>query len=1038
MKPTKTNRFSLLLATSGLIFSGALYAQTVEIDPVGAIPGTHTQVKAWEFDTDGDPEGWAGTNFGPLTVAGGVISGSVTSGDPQLTSTFTALPLGYSTIVEFKVTVDPLVAAASGGGTVFWADYGGGIAGGKSKAISVPEDAQPHTVRLTFPGGVKNLTSLRLDPTAGGFPKNVSFDYVRVYHYQPASFTDVTLTADDASGATSMNSAGGWDSLAAPTTESNYFTGAFQLRTQAGGAYLPFGGSALSIDTGGSMLLKASGGNLIRQLTLAGGSILHGATGATPDTAKLFVPDGISVTAASTLDTVAPTRTIEVTGSLNGSGDLAVKGLVPGAGQTAGQVVLKSDSTSYTGALTVDSNALLDLDHDNAVAGASVIVNANGQVRRNGTDADGTTTAASWAITGRGPLAGTDNTRGAIYFNRDGFSGTLAGPISVSGAQARIGMYSGGTNNNLTLGGNITGTGTLELWGGGGAETHVQRFILNGTSTLDGQTDLLADFGSQSHLRLGGDDRLATNRKLRLSATWAASPTATPPGTPEGAGAFLDLNGFDQTLSNLQLDGVRRKVIHDTTASGNSVLTLSAANNAFDTNGGNVYINGITITHTGATADSGAQIDNASVVTLTGATWNAPFYTSLGNSGDGTLVLINSTFSFGGELLMARSNNKGTLTVDSTSLATTPNYFRIGDSVSGVATVNLNGGTLAARGFRNLTTSTSILNLNGGMLEATNSNMADWITGVTVNLLAGGITLDSNNHQVRSLAPILEDAGSTGGGITKIGTGNVTLAGANTYTGATAITEGNLLIDGDSSAATGATSVSASAGLGGDGIINGATYADGANFPWIVTDWTAAPDLNAGTVTINGALTVLVDDNNELLANFTEADATFTILSASLLTVTNPAGLAVDASGFTIGTGTWEVQQDGNTLKLVYTAGAASGYSVWANAYAPGQAADLDHDNDGVSNGVEYFMGETGSTFTNNPGVIGDKITWPKDPAFIGSFKVQISDTLALGSWTDIVPPDANINETNPDEVIYSLPTGAPKKFARLSVTVTP
>ena len=1037
MKPTKSNRFSLLLATSGLIFSGALYSQTVEIDP-GAVPATHSLVKAWEFNTDGDPEGWAGNGYGPLTVAGGVISGSTTNGDPQIASTFTSIPLGYGTIIEYGVKIEPLAATASSG-SIFWADFGGGISGPRSRSVTIPEDNAQHVVRITFPGGVKNLTSLRLDPTSTT-GKTVSFDYVRVYHYQPVSFTNVTLTASDVGGTTSMNSAGGWDSLAAPTTASNYFTGAWQLRTQSGTSYLPFGGSALSVDAGGSILFKGNGGTLVRQMTLAGGSLLQGATGSTPDTAKLFVPDGIAVTAASTIGTVGVNRTLEITGSLSGSaavdatGGPAPANAGPGgvpAAQSPGILVLKSDNTAYTGTLTVGANSWLDLDHDNAAAGAAVSVSATGQVRRAGADADGTTTAASWAISGLGTTTGTDATRGAIYFNRDGLNGTLAGPISISGTTSRIGTYSAG--GNLTLGGPITGSGTLALWGGGGAEEHVQRFILNGAATHDGQTDLLSEFGSQTHLRLGADDRLPTGKKLRMSAAWGASA--------DGAGAFFNLNGFDQTLSNLQLDGSKKKTIHDTSLSGNSVLTLTANNNAFDTNGGNVYITGITITHTGANADAGAQIDNASVVTLTNATWNAPFYTSLGNVGAGALVLINSTFSFGGELLIARNNQNGTLTVDAASLATTPNYFRIGDSVSGVATVNLNGGTLASRGFRNEQTGTSILNLNGGTLRATNNNPVDWIEGgvtggVTVNLSAGGITLDSNIHSVRAGAAILEAAGSTGGGITKIGSGNVTLAGASTYTGPTSVQVGNLIVDGDHSAATAATSVDAGAGLGGDGTINAATFADGAELPWTVADWTAAPNLSAGAVTISGALTVVVGEN--ALANFTGTNTTFTILSAGSLTVSNPAALAVDATAFTSGGGTWTVQKNGNTLELVYTAGAAGGYTAWATAYASGQSADLDHDNDGTPNGVEYFMGETGSSFTANPGPIAGKVTWPKDPAYSGSFMVQVSDTLAPGGWTDIVPPAASIDETNPNQVVFTLPAGAIRKFCRLHVTVTP
>ena len=183
---------------------------------------------------------------------------------------------------------------------------------------------------------------------------------------------------------------------------------------------------------------------------------------------------------------------------------------------------------------------------------------------------------------------------------------------------------------------------------------------------------------------------------------------------------------------------------------------------------------------------------------------------------------------------------------------------------------------------------------------------------------------------------------------------------------------------------------------------------------------------------------VIVIGENSLL-NFTEADKTFTILTASSsLTSPDPLGIIVDDTAFTSGNGTWAVQKNGNNLELVYTAGEANGYATWAGDYADNQSADLDHDNDGVSNGVEYFMGETGSTFTSNPSIIDDTVTWPKDPNFVGSFKVQVSDTLALGSWTDIVPPDASIDETDPNEVVFSLPIGAPKKFCRLSVTVTP
>ncbi len=945
VNPSVTVRGAFVAAA---LLTGFAGAQTIEVDPANAIPATHTQVQAWEFSTDGNAEGWTGTNYGPLTVAGGILSGSTsaTSGDTQLSNTFTAIPLGYATIVEFSVTVDPGTAAV-GAGNVFWADYGGGIAGTRTRGFSVPEDAAPHMVRMTFPGGVKNLASLRLDPTSVAVAdlatqKTVSFDYVRVYHYQPTSFTNVKLTASDAAGTTSMNSAGGWDSGAAPSVESNYFTGAFQLRTQDGTLYLPFGGSTLSADPGGSLLLKGSGGTLVRQMTLAGGSLIQGATGATPDTAKLFVPDGISVTAATALDLTAANRNLELSGSLSGSPAINVKcATAPGAGQGGGQVVLKSDNTSYTGTLTVETNAWLDLDHDNAVAGANVVVQAGAMVRRIDADANGTTAAASWALSGVGTPAGNDATRGVLYFSYNGLNATLAGDIAISGASTRIGTYSAG--GVLAIDGAITGSGTLQLWGGGGAEGHVQTFTLNGASTINGQTDLLAEFGAQTHLVLGGDNRLPTTKKLRMSAAWG-------PVTAEGAGAFLDLKGFDQTLSNLQLDGAKRKTIRDTTASGNSTLTLTASTNGFDTNGGNVYIEGITINQTGAAADAGAQIDGGGITTLTNSTWNAPFYTSLGNAGNGTLVLKNSTFNFGGELLMARSGSTGTLSVDATSTVSTPNFFRIGDSPAGIATVNLNGGTLAARRFNNGNTGTSILNLDGGILKATGNNPTDWISGganpVVVNLKSNGITINSNGFKVTATAAILEDAGSTGGGLAKEGAGTLYLDGTNTYTGFTPVTAGFL---GGNGSVTSNVTVSGTGGLAF--LVTNPALGAGLGYS----------DLNVtGTLTVPASMVIKIDSAS---AVFPEVNATGLTLVTASAGISGFGTVTFDLTSFT-GTGTWAASQVGNSIILNYTAGSgASPYDHWAttNGYwtpgAPNTLPGDDFDKDGASNLAEFAFG---------------------------------------------------------------------------------
>lgn len=55
---------------------------------------------------------------------------------------------------------------------------------------------------------------------------------------------------------------------------------------------------------------------------------------------------------------------------------------------------------------------------------------------------------------------------------------------------------------------------------------------------------------------------------------------------------------------------------------------------------------------------------------------------------------------------------------------------------------------------------------------------------------------------------------------------------------------------------------------------------------------------------------------------------------------------------------------------------------------------NLDYDHDGLPNGVEYFMGQTGSSFTPNPAIANGTITWPKDPAANAMATVETSSDL--------------------------------------------
>lgn len=104
-------------------------------------------------------------------------------------------------------------------------------------------------------------------------------------------------------------------------------------------------------------------------------------------------------------------------------------------------------------------------------------------------------------------------------------------------------------------------------------------------------------------------------------------------------------------------------------------------------------------------------------------------------------------------------------------------------------------------------------------------------------------------------------------------------------------------------------------------------------------------------------------------------------------------------------------------------------YSAWAAGQIGGEAANLDHDGDGIPNGVEFFMGTSSNGFTASPQPVGGTVAWPRDPSAGAKFRVMQSADLA--SWTDVTS-SATVTAT---QVSYTLPSAEAKMFVRLEVT---
>lgn len=116
----------------------------------------------WEFETDGDPEGWEAANqVAGFEVSGGALRFSSTGGDPYVVGPEVAIPLAAGASVEVVMS-----SSTGGGGQLFWATTEGGFAESRSGRFDV-EAGATRTYRVEIPAQSASLTRLRLDPLAG-------------------------------------------------------------------------------------------------------------------------------------------------------------------------------------------------------------------------------------------------------------------------------------------------------------------------------------------------------------------------------------------------------------------------------------------------------------------------------------------------------------------------------------------------------------------------------------------------------------------------------------------------------------------------------------------------------------------------------------------------------------------------------------------------------------------------------------------------------------------------------------------------------
>ena len=623
-----------------------------------------------------------------------------------------------------------------------------------------------------------------------------------------------TGTISDSSGVTFSGSTGVFDisQFAGNPTIGSLSGAATGTIVALGGNTLLIGGSNLSTSYAGTIqdggIGGGSGASLEKigtgTLTLtnssnsySGGTIIDGGIlNVTSDGALGNVTGPISIDGATLQagGTITSSRTITLEGGAGGTLDTngfsmtfsSAIGQTGGASaltkQGAGTLTLQGVNT-YTGGTIVDAGTLALSMGGSLVSSGSVTVNNTSIFDISGITASSQTIKdLSGASTSFVNLGSKNLTTG----NGSSASPTYAGTIEGSGGSLTFegtGTFTLTGTNTYTGGTTVTNTGTLALSGSGtlspGTTANTGAVVLNGgnfsiaASSIDQTIGSLSGNSTSSTLTLG-----ASGVTLTVNETVAG----TFPGVITGSGDFVKQGTETLTLTN----------------AGNNYsggTTINAGSLALSGTGALLNTGSVTINNSG-TFDISNAASSRTIGDLISASSTADVNLgantlTVGNGPSTHIVTYAGVIGGTGGLTYA-GNSPGVLTLTGT------NTYTGTTTISGTGTLALSGsGVLDSP---NLQATVAITN---GVFDLSQVTTAPTIgdlsgnTGTFVRLGSRTLTLGTANSTTYSGA--LQDGGlmsGTGAGLTKVGTGTLTLAGDNNYSGPTTLSGGTLALSG--------------------------------------------------------------------------------------------------------------------------------------------------------------------------------------------------------------------------------------------------
>ena len=373
-----------------------------------------------------------------------------------------------------------------------------------------------------------------------------------------------------------------------------------------------------------------------------------------------------------------------------------------------------------------------------------------------------------------------------------GLSNSYTGETRINAGALQLDHASGFGSGDIRFTG-----GTMRY--GSGITTDVSSRIVNNSSAIridtNGQNVEFTSLGSTNTAGLvktgtgiltisgSGNTYTGVNTISVGEMTFSGTYTATNAVNINGAAnPILNISGnFTQTFTGSGVRSFQLAVsagnAGTVNVSGSAVVTLNGGMMLGDNGGGNGTFNqtgGTVNTSTGGVWLAGAVC----LLNVSGGTFTTPGIECGGGTGAGTLTVSGTGTINTGSLIL----NRGT-----------------GASVS--ATLNLNGGNFTTTGISHVTTTNpATINFNGATFSPQNTMSIP--TTVSTVVKSGGAIFNLPGASALTIAGALTD-GTGGGGVTKQGTGTVNLNGTNTYTGATSILGGNIVVPKTNGGSTG-------------------------------------------------------------------------------------------------------------------------------------------------------------------------------------------------------------------------------------------